>query len=119
MRVSGLNSNDDWTFGRGRANYKSASNAIGQNIVTRLRSFKRDWYLDNNANIDWITLLGTRGITTNEIRDQVERTVKATEGVARINKIEVNLDRVQRTVTININVTDIYNEQLLIEGLDI
>lgn len=119
MRVSGLNSNNDWTFGRGRANYKSASDAIGQNVVTRLRSFKRDWYLDSEANIDWITLLGTRGITTNEIRDNVERTAKATEGVARINEIAVNLDRALRGITVNINLTDIYNEQLLIEGFEI
>lgn len=119
MRVSGLTSTGDWSFGRGRANYKSASDAVGQNIVTRLRSFKRDWYLDSEANVDWLRLLSTRGIRTETIRQQVERVVRSTEGVARVDRIQANLNRATRNLTITVNVVDVYNERLLLEDIAI
>jgi len=55
MRVSGLDSNRDWRFGKGRAVYKRNADAIAQNILTRLRSFLGDWYLDTEIGIDWLT----------------------------------------------------------------
>ena len=61
MRVSGLDSNLDWRFGKGRAVYKRNADAIAQNILTRLRSFLGDWYLDTEIGIDWLTLLGNLG----------------------------------------------------------
>lgn len=112
MIVSGLTEGGDWTFGRSLANYKNASQAIAQNIVTRVQSFKRDWYLDSEANIDWITLLGTRGTRVNTIRQRVERVVQNTEGVARVNAVSVDLNRATRQATITISVIDIYNEEL-------
>lgn len=119
MKVSKLDKNNDWTFGRGFANYANASSAIAQNIQTRIKSFKRDWYLDSDANIDWLTLLGTRGIKIETIRQQVERTVQQTDGVARVDEINLNLNRATRELTLTINVVDIYHTNLLIEDLAI
>ena len=61
MRVSGLDNDLDWRFGKGRAVYKRNADAIAQNILTRLRSFLGDWYLDTEIGIDWLTLLGNLG----------------------------------------------------------
>lgn len=119
MRVSGLNKIGDWTFGRGRANYLSKSDAVAQKVVTRLRSFKRDWYLDVDANIDWLRLLSTRGIRVETIRSQIERVVRKTEGVARVTKITTDLNRATRNLTISVEAVGIYNESILIEGLEI
>ena len=119
MRVSGLNKENDWQFGRGKANYLSASAAIGQNIVTRLRSFKRDWYLDGDANVDWLKLLGTRGIRVETIRRQIERVVRQTEGVARVDRIVADLNRATRTLTVTVDAVDVFNERQLIEGLQV
>ena len=46
MKVSKLDSNHDWTFGQSLANYARGSEAIAQNVVTRLLSWQRDWFLD-------------------------------------------------------------------------
>lgn len=108
MRVSGLSKAGDWLFGQGKARYLSKSDAVGQRVVTRLKSFTNDWYLDVNANVNWIGLLGTRGVRTAQIERQVERVVKATQGVARIDDININLDRVHRSVRINVTITTIY-----------
>lgn len=95
------------------------SQSVGQRIVTRLKSFKRDWYLDTEANIDWFNLLGKRGVRVQEIEQQVERVTLATDGVARVNNITANFDRVTRRLAIDIDVTDIYGEQIAIRGLAI
>lgn len=117
MRVSGLTASGDWRFGRGKANYKKGSDAIGQNIVTRLRSFKRDWFLDIEANVDWLRLLGSKGVRLETIRKAVERVVQSTEGVARVDSVVVNFDRVSREVAITVDCVDVFNTRQLLEGI--
>lgn len=119
MRVARLNKDGDWTFGRGRAGYIKRSDAIGQNVVTRLQSFTNDWYLDVDAGIDWLTLLGTRGVTTEQINDEVRRVVLATDGVLRIDELSTKLDRATRKVTITVTITTIYQEQLSLPEVQI
>lgn len=108
MRVR-KNIDGDWSFGRGRADYVKDSEAIQQNIVTRLKSFKNDWFLDIDAHIDWFDLLGRKG-TQEEIKREVERVTLATEGVLRINKLQ--LTKQLRSVTIVLDVTTIFDDRL-------
>ena len=109
MRVSGLDSNSDWTFGRGKSNYLTERNAIGQNVRTRLRSFANDWYLDIEHGIPWIQLLGNLG-TERRILRAVERTVLQTEGVLQITRLEIVRRDGNRGVTIRVDYTDVYGE---------
>jgi hypothetical protein len=119
MRVSRLDGDNDWTFGRGKANYLKASEAIQQNVYTRLRSFKRDWYPDVDAGIDWLKLLGTRGVRVETYRREVERVVQSTEGVARIDRIDVEFDRRNRRLSVTVYAQDVYNNLILIDGLNV
>ena len=115
--VSGLNSDGDWTFGRGRASYKKDSEQIRQSVVTRLRCFYGDWFLDVRDGIDWYALLGRKG-TENQILREVEKRVLTTEGVRSIEKLEV-LPTANRVMTINLRFTTIFddtvNENLKVE----
>lgn len=88
MRVRSINSENDWTFGKGRANYLTGSSGIAQNVKTRLRSFRNDWFLDMGAGIDWLTLLGNPG-TERRILRAVERAILQTEGVVRLTKLQI------------------------------
>ena len=107
MRVSGLDSNRDWKFGKGRAAYKRNADAIAQNILTRLRSFLGDWYLDTETGIDWLTLLGNLG-TEKRILRSVESTVMQTEGVLSIQELKIIGRDSSRGVTIRIRYTDVF-----------
>jgi len=51
MRVSKITADGDWSFGKGRANYVTNTDAVRQNVVTRIRSFTNDWYADINHGI--------------------------------------------------------------------
>lgn len=110
MRVRSITLNGDWTFGKGRANYLTASKAIAQNVKTRLRSFLGDWYLDVKHGVDWINLLGNLNTERRIIR-AVERTVLKTFGVVSIGKIEIVQRDNNRGIIIQIYYIDVFNTQ--------
>jgi hypothetical protein len=107
MRVSGLDSSGDWNFGRGKASYLVDGNAVRQNLQTRLKSFTSDWFLDVNANIDWITLLSNKN-TEDQIKREVERVTLSTSGIASIESLELDVNSANRAAIIRLRVTDIY-----------
>ena len=109
MRVRAIDSNGDWRFGHGLADYKTAHKAIAQNVQTRVKSFANDWFLDTSANIDWIGLLGQRNSKDKIIRE-VSRVILETSGIARIDALDISSDDQQRYISINATLTDIYSE---------
>lgn len=100
---------DDWTFGQGKAGYISGAEAIYQNVKTRLRSFKYDWFLDTQANIDWVALLGSRS-NQSAILKEVERVTLNTQGVSKIIKLESTLQE-NRGIKIMLRFVTIYDTQ--------
>lgn len=110
MRVSGLTATGDWRFGRGKAVYLRRSDAIRQNVVTRLRSFTDDWFLDTAAGLPWFELLGERQ-TERRILREVEGIVLGTEGVRAIERLRLTRPGRNREATIEIDVVDIFNER--------
>jgi hypothetical protein len=110
MRVAGLTASGDWRFGKGKAIYLRRSDAIRQNVVTRLRSFTDDWFLDTVAGLPWFELLGNRE-TERRILREVERTVLATEGVRAIERLRLIGPGRNREAVIEIDVVDIFDER--------
>ncbi len=111
MRVSGLDEDGDWRFGRGLASYISRGDAVRQNVVTRLKSFRSDFFLDIDANIDWIDLLGRRE-TREEILRAVERVTLATDGVTAITKLEIDVKTSIRKATIMLSFGTIFDDSI-------
>jgi len=110
MRVSGLDDNNDWRFGRGLASYITKAGAVRQNVVTRLKSFKTDFFLDVDANIDWIDLLGRRE-TRDEILRAVEATTLSTDGVTTITQLSIEAKTSTRAATILLSFGTIFDEE--------
>lgn len=107
MRVSKL-VNDDWTFGNGRANYAVNADAVRQNVKTRLRSFKYDWFLDVEANIDWITLNGQLN-NKDKILREIERVTLNTYGVTSITALDVTKEE-KRHAMIKLSFSTIFDK---------
>ena len=110
MRVSGLDEDGDWRFGRGLAVYISRGDAVRQNVVTRLKSFRSDFFLDVDANIDWIDLLGRRE-TKDEILRAVERVTLSTDGVTTITKLDIEVKTSTRKATIMLAFGTIFDDE--------
>lgn len=91
--------NNDWTFGGSIRDYVIGDDEINQNVITRLRSFKNDWFLDTEAHIDWINLLSSKG-SEKRIKKEVYRVTAATEGVYRVDSIEIKTTNRQAKITL-------------------
>jgi hypothetical protein len=111
MATRALDSNDDWTFGKGIANYKTNDEEIAQNVKTRLRSFKNDWFLDIDANIDWFSILGNKNNEKTIISETI-RVVKGTSGVIRVNSVDIASIDSQRGATIYVDYDTINNKNI-------
>jgi len=107
--VRKLSSEGDWCFGRNKADYIRKDPEIQQNIKTRLRSFKDDWFLDVEANIPWIELLGSFN-KKREIEQEVKRVILATDGVLRINRLDIIVDN--RVARIEANIDTVYSQNI-------
>ena len=117
MSVSKLDSNGDWTFGQGLSNYANGSNEISQNVITRIKSFQNDWFLDSTACIDWFNLLSNRN-TQKSTEAQISKTVLDTKGVSTLDSLNFVLDRQNRKASIDLVYTDIFgNEQEISAGV--
>ncbi len=97
--------NDDWTMGKTPA---IGSQEIYQNVKTRIRSFKNDWFLDADAEIDWFNILAKKN-NKSEIIGNIKRVVLQTAGVLKVNYIKIDEIK-QRKATISVGYTDIYNQ---------
>lgn len=110
MIVSALDKNDDWGFGRGRANYITGGAAIAQKAKCRIRSFKNDNPLNMDDNIDWMYLLSEKN-TEQEILREIERVALATDGVMRIVGLSMEVNKYTRSQKIELSIETVFDEQ--------
>ena len=110
MKFRRLNKNHDWTFGNGTSNYADGNEAIMMNCKTRLLSFVSDWFLDQNQNIDWFTILGQKN-NEETIRNEVERVCLNSEGIVNVVSIDI-VKSTNRSASIEIVVDTIFSEAL-------
>lgn len=109
--VSGLDKDDDWRFGKSRAQYKRNGNAVYQNVQTRIKSFVNDWFLDTARGIDWYTLLGNKGTETQILR-AIERVVLETDFVKSITKLAITKREANRGITIELAITTLFEDTI-------
>lgn len=107
MIVRAIDGTGDWEYGKGKNDYKSANDAVTQNIGTRLYSFLGDCFFDTAAGIDWFNFLGSK----NEVglNLAVSATILNTENVTGILQLSINLSA-NRNVTIRYKVQTTYSQ---------
>ncbi|EFH1545719.1 hypothetical protein BF283_001000 [Escherichia coli] len=110
MIVSALDKDDDWGFGRGRANYITGGAAIAQKAKCRVRSFKNDNPLNMDDNIDWMYLLSEKN-TEQEILREIERVTLATDGVMRIVGLSMEVNKHTWSQKIELSIETVFDEQ--------
>ena len=101
MKFRNLDTNNDWTFGAGLANYASNNDAIGINIKTRVSSWLNDCFFDLDAGIDWINRLGQTN-QLKDLEDDLRKIIIQTEGVTKLTTLTTVVTN--RVLTISYNV---------------
>lgn len=102
MIVRALDSNHDWTYGRGVNNYLFGKNAVIQSINTRLNSFLGDCFFSTTSGIDWFNLLGSKSQVAIDLA--VKATILNTQFVIEILEATSSLDTTTRTLDLSYKV---------------
>ncbi len=113
MIVRAIDTQNDWTYGRGFQDYKSGNIAVAQNIKTRLQSFLNDCFFAKSVGIDWFNLLG--GKSQLALQLAISSTIANTNFVSKVLQLSIELDSsrellVQYSVTTSFGAT--INESL-------
>lgn len=106
MIFNNLDSNGDWTFGRGIGDYVDLNAAIGLNIRTRLYSWVGDCFFDKNAGIDWKNRLGTKNQQA-LLEAELRRVILQSFGVTGLVSVSTQLN--DRLFTASYSVNTIYS----------
>lgn len=113
MSVRALDKNGDWTFGRSKAQLLTKTDEVKQNIATRIKSFKNDWFLDVDAEIDWFNILSIKN-NKSVIISEIERVTLATKNVKQVLNVEI-VNVKGRSATIKVEALDIWDIRFLEE----
>ncbi|RPJ58263.1 MAG: hypothetical protein EHM12_08240 [Dehalococcoidia bacterium] len=110
MRVRSIDVSNNWSFGKGKSNYKSDIEAIKQNIATRIKSWKGNCFFAKNDGVDWTNYfdIGMKNYLDIDIR----RVILQTDGVIRIDSYESEMT--DRAISITANVVTIYGNTAVI-----
>lgn len=115
MIYRALDDNGDMTIGNQNA-YISASDAVRQACVTRLRQLIYEWWEDVTDGVPyWQEIVGTRDIATAKrlIRERIQNT----DRVVSILSFDADWDNERRVLTIRATIQSEYGEFTLEEGL--
>lgn len=102
-----IDSNGDWTFGKGIANYAQNEEAIDLNIQTAILSWVGDCFFDLQFGIDWTRFLDT-GQQAN-LQIALQTLILSLYGVVGVETVSAVFDPVSRRLTTRYSVTTIFS----------
>ena len=117
MRYRKLDSDQDYSFGHGSADFwQDVPDAPAQAVVTRLHLEQGEWFLDTSEGMPWKTRV--LGKYTGPTRDVVIRSrILGSQGVTAIAAYASNLDRDTRAFGVNVTIDTQYGAATISEPL--
>jgi hypothetical protein len=107
MIVRAIDENGDWTFGKGRNNYRSGNPAVAQCLQTRLYMFLGDCFFALDEGIDWLNRLGSRNELA--LKLDIAARILNTKEVTGLLQLQTNLNRGTRGLTTIYEVQTVYS----------
>ena len=117
MRYRKLDENGDYSFGNSQANfYRDTPEAVGQAVLTRLRLWVGEWFINTEDGTDWLDQVLGEG--TSLLYEQViKQRILETQGVTEITDFFTQYDPNTRELAIQTTINTIYGELTLQESL--
>lgn len=103
--IRNIDDDNDWTFGKGKNDYRRNSGAVALDIRTRLQELLGDSFFNNGAGIDWLNLLGSKNLLPLHLA--VSSVILNTQNVAGLKQINIE-NNAERNVTISYEVLTIF-----------
>ncbi len=113
MTYRRLDSNNDYSFGRGRADFLSGVDAVGQAIVTRLKLLEGEWWEDTSDGLPlWQSILGQR--TAKAAIDRIITSrILGTPNVTAISNFSSSLNTSTRAYSFQCSVTTAFGTTVI------
>ena len=102
-----IDSNGDFIYGTGKADYATSKFCVALNIKTRLREWKYNWFSDYERGIDWRLRLGSKN-QKDKLDSDIQSVILKTDEVDAIVFFEGNLDVRNRVYTASVVVATPY-----------
>lgn len=83
----------------GQPTFVDGVEAIAQDVRTRLRWFRGEWFLDARTGFPWFQRVLGQKVTSRVVEFLLRRTIAGTPGVARLASMRVSIDRRTRELT--------------------
>lgn len=107
MRYRELDANGDYQFAGNSPWLVNSPATVAQAILTRMRLYAGEWFLDTREGLDKALILGYH---TQGTRDQaIQQRIRDTPGVLRIVSYSSSVDE-ERNFRVSANVDTIYGE---------
>lgn len=117
MRYRKLDANGDYTLDNEQAFYKNVPEAVGQAVLTRLRLWKGEWFINVEDGTPWLTeILGKRRINRNPDA-VIKQRILGTQGVKEITDYSSAFDGNTRQLSVTCTLNTIYGATTISETL--
>lgn len=108
MRYRKLTDDGDYTIGSGQDFHVNSPEAVGQAVLTRLRLWRGEWFVDITDGTPWNEqILGKRQRGRN-YDAVIKQRILGTEGVTEITQYTSTYDGETRNVSINATINTVY-----------
>jgi len=116
MRYRTLSPSGDYTWGENGSNFLvNSPEAVGQAVLTRLKLFEGEWFLDKTAGVPYDTEI--LGAGTENTRDLAYQTViLQTTGVIGIVEYASYLNPATRAFVVAATIDTIYGQTTILTG---
>lgn len=113
MRYRALDENGDYSFGQGSRNFLVDSpDAVAQLVITRLKLWTSEWFLDTSEGTPYKTQI--LGVGTAPTRDlAIQERILETQGVIGIADYASIVDPSTRAFTVGATIDTIYGQTTL------
>ena len=100
MKVRSLDSNGDYSIG----SLISDAEYVSQSILTRLKMFKGEWFLDTEAGVPWFQDILKRNPSDEYTSLLIKSEILSVDGVDRISSFNLERDNNTRKLSISFTV---------------
>lgn len=113
MKIRRIDSEGDWDYGHSQSSYYvDNAQAVGLNIITRLREWYRDCFFAMDKGIDYPTRLGSFNQKEN-LDNDIQNIILNSADVVDITSFESTYSRDTRAYTCKAQVLHIYSDEAL------
>ena len=108
MLVRRLSASGDITFGQGLSNFAFDSEAVAQNVKTRLLLILGEWFLDTTDGVPYLEQIFVKPADLQLVESILKSRIVDTKGVDSLNTFEMIFNRETRMLVIIASVNTIY-----------